>query len=205
MPAREPRFQGDLPRALSLLEQGVDLCQIANIAIWLPAMTTGLGCAYALAGRSGEGLRLLEQLGKQQVPTWAQPLSMTLHSEAFLLIGRVDDAHTLAGQALARHRNSQERGREAYALRLLGDIAMRRDPPGVAHAEAHYRQALALANELGMRPLQAHCHRGLRRLYVATGQREQALEHLTAATTLYREMDMRFWLEQAEAELRELA
>ena len=53
-----------------------------------------------------------------------------------------------------------------------------------------------------MRPLVAHCRLGLGKLYGRTGQREQAREHLIAATTMYREMDMRFWLEQAEAELR---
>ena len=55
-----------------------------------------------------------------------------------------------------------------------------------------------------MRPLVAHCHLGLGKLYRRTGKREQAQEHLTTATTMYREMDMRFWLEQAEAEMREL-
>ena len=65
-----------------------------------------------------------------------------------------------------------------------------------------YRQALALATELGMRPLVAHCHLGLGKLCRRTGKREQAHEHLATATTMYREMDMRFWLEQAEVEMR---
>ena len=69
--------------------------------------------------------------------------------------------------------------------------------------EAHYRKALALAEPRGMRPLVAHCHLGLGKLYARTDKREQAREHLTTATTMYREMDMRFWLEQAEAELRQ--
>jgi hypothetical protein len=56
-----------------------------------------------------------------------------------------------------------------------------------------------------MRPLVAHCHLGLGKLYRRTGKREQAQEHLTTATTMYREMDMRFWLEQAEVEMRQLA
>jgi hypothetical protein len=64
---------------------------------------------------------------------------------------------------------------------------------------------LALADELGLRPYIAHCHLGLGKLYRRTGQPEQAREHLTLATTLYREMDMRFWLEKAEAEMKELA
>jgi len=55
-------------------------------------------------------------------------------------------------------------------------------------------------------PLVAHCHLGLGKLYQRTAaRRDQAQEHLTTATTMYREMDMRFWLEQAEAEVKELA
>ena len=52
-----------------------------------------------------------------------------------------------------------------------------------------------------MRPLVAHCHLGFGKLYRRTGQHAQAQEHLTTATTMYREMDMRFYLEQAEAEM----
>ena len=72
-------------------------------------------------------------------------------------------------------------------------------------ADAHYREALALAKPRGMRPLIAHCHLGLGKLYRRTGKRDQAQEHLTTATTMYREMDMRFWLKQVEAEMKELA
>jgi tetratricopeptide (TPR) repeat protein len=87
---------------------------------------------------------------------------------------------------------------------LLGDIAAHPDRLEVDVAEAHYRQALALAEELGLRPLVAHCHLGLGALYRRTGKPEQAREHLTTATVMYREMDMRYWLTQAEAELKEL-
>jgi predicted protein tyrosine phosphatase len=88
---------------------------------------------------------------------------------------------------------------------LLGDIAAHPDRFEADTAEAHYRQALALAEELGLRPLMAHCHLGLGKLDRRTGKRQEAKAHLTTATTMYREMDMPFWLEQAEAELRELA
>ena len=71
--------------------------------------------------------------------------------------------------------------------------------------EQHYRDAMILADELGMRPLVAHCHLGLGKLYRRAGQRQEAQEHLTTATTMYREMDMRFWLEQAEAQMKEFA
>jgi tetratricopeptide (TPR) repeat protein len=118
-----------------------------------------------------------------------------------VLAGPLEEAQALAEQALTLARAHQERGNEAYALRLLGDIAARRDPPEHEAAEAHYQQALALANELGMRPLMAHCHLGLGSLYITTGQYEQARAALSTAIALYRTMEMTFWLPQAEAVL----
>jgi hypothetical protein len=96
------------------------------------------------------------------------------------------------------------RGHEAHALRLLGEIALQRDPPDVVSAAAHYQQALALTEELGMCPLQAHCHQGLGTLYAATSQQEQARTELSTAIEMYRAMDMTFWLPQAEAALAQV-
>ena len=79
-----------------------------------------------------------------------------------------------------------------------------REPPEVEPSEIHYRQAMALAEELGMRPLVAHCHLGLGKLYRRTGKREQARDHLTTAVTALREMEMMYWLAKAEAEMKEL-
>ena len=122
-------------------------------------------------------------------------------SEGYLLAGRLDEATQMArcGRDLAQQR--RERGRLAEALRLLGEIAVYRDPPEVESATAHYRQALVAAEEMGMRPLAAHCHLGLGKLFHRTGDRAKAADHLTIAATMYREMDMAFWLEKAEAEL----
>jgi hypothetical protein len=86
---------------------------------------------------------------------------------------------------------------------VLGEIAATASPLDADGAEAHYRQAMALARQLGMRPLIAHCHLGLGKLYHRTDKREQTREHLTIATTMYREMGMTYWLEKAEAEMRE--
>ena len=121
-----------------------------------------------------------------------------------MLAGRLEEAQALAERALALTRAHQERGNEAYALRLLGEITARRGPPERALAEGHYHQALALASELGMRPLLAHCHLGLGTLYVKTGKREQARLELSTAIALYHAMDMTFWLPQAEAALAQV-
>ena len=121
-----------------------------------------------------------------------------------MLAGRLEEANALAERALALARTHQERGHQAYALRLLGDIAARREPPEREPAATHYRQALALAEELGMRPLVAHCHLGLGTLYAKIDQREPARAELSAAITLYRAMEMTFWLPQAEAMLAQI-
>jgi hypothetical protein len=110
----------------------------------------------------------------------------------------VDDAIAFSHRARDLSLKHKERGHQAWALRLLGEVAAHRDPPRVEDAQDPYGQALALATELGMRPLVAHWHLGLGKLYRGIDRVEQAREYLTSATTMYREMAMRFWLEQAE-------
>jgi tetratricopeptide (TPR) repeat protein len=129
---------------------------------------------------------------------------LTELSEACLLVGRVDEANTIAGRLLELSRTHPGRGYQVHAYRLLSDVAIRREPPGIDQATAHYRQALALAGELGMRPLQAHCHHGLGALYAATGQREQARAELSVAVEMYRGMEMTFWLPETEAALAQV-
>src|SRR5207302_3806137 len=128
-----------------------------------------------------------------------QSLRFVWLSEAYLLAGRREDAARVAALGLALARTHKERGHEAWVLRLLGEIAAHADPPETGQAEAHYRQALALADELGMRPLAAHCHLGLGSLYQRIGRYEQASAELGTAAELYRAMEMPFWLAQAEA------
>jgi tetratricopeptide (TPR) repeat protein len=109
-----------------------------------------------------------------------------------------------AEQALELARAHKERSHEAWALRVLGEIAAQREPPEAEQAAAQYRQALTLAEELGMRPLAAHCHLGLGTLYAKIGRTEEARAQLTAAIELYRAMEMTFWLPQAEATLAQV-
>jgi tetratricopeptide (TPR) repeat protein len=130
-----------------------------------------------------------------------QALLILRLSEAYVLADRLEDALELAGRALALARERGQRGREAWALRLLGEVAAHRNPPELESAESAFREAAALAMKLGMRPLVAHCHLGLGKLYRRTDKREQAKEHFATATTMYREMGMTYWLEKAEAEL----
>jgi tetratricopeptide (TPR) repeat protein len=120
------------------------------------------------------------------------------------LAGHRDEAWQHAHQALDLARQQKARGNEALALHQLGIVYAHADPPAVAQAETHYCQALALAEELGMCPLVAHCHLGLGMLYVKLGRGEPARTALSTAIALYRAMDMAFWLPQAEAALAQV-
>jgi class 3 adenylate cyclase/tetratricopeptide (TPR) repeat protein len=199
--------QGEVPSAMAAFEQGLHTCQTGDIQLVLPWVTSSLGYVYALSGRLWEALPLLEQAVEQSArmqqmayyPLWVAHLS-----EAYLWSSRLEEARQRAAQALALSCDYKQRGHEAYVLRLLGDIAARCEPPDIAQAESHYHQALALADELGMRPLQAHCHRGLGTLYAATGQREQARTALSTAIEMYTSMAMTFWLPQTEAALAQV-
>jgi tetratricopeptide (TPR) repeat protein len=196
--------KGDVHQAIPLFERLSDLVQGAQLQLWVHRVATYLGAAYALAGRTAEALPLLEQAVEQTVASRMMndyALLMGWLSKAYLLAGRLDEAHTRAQHALDFSQAHKERSYEAYALRLLGAVAAQRQPPQDTQAEAYYRQALALAEALGMRPLQAHCHLGLGTLYAKLGQPEQACTALSAAIGLYRAMDMTFWLPQAEAVL----
>jgi len=128
------------------------------------------------------------------------PLNLCAVAQAYLLGGRIAEAEQAATRALELSQRQEQRGNEARAIWVLSEIAARSAP---AEAEGRYRSALALAEELGMRPLVAHCHLGLGKLSRRTGKRDEARDHLTTATAMYREMDMRFWLEQAETEMRQ--
>jgi class 3 adenylate cyclase/tetratricopeptide (TPR) repeat protein len=199
--------QGDLPSALPLLERAMGVCQDADLPLYFLRMAVALGAAYTLSGRVADAVPLLTQamertMAKEMVGY--QVLCSLSLGKAQVLAGRPEEAHALGELALGHAREHQERGNQAYALRLLGDIAAQREPLESTQAETSYQQALALAIELGMRPLQAHCHCGLGTLYRQLGRREEAKTALSAAIELYRAMEMMFWLPQAEAALAEV-
>jgi tetratricopeptide (TPR) repeat protein len=200
--------QGNLERAIPMLERGLTLCQAADLPLLSQTFAPALGSAYALSGRVAEAVLLLEQAVQQGVTMsimGGHSLRVAWLGEAYLLASRIDDAKEQAVRAIELSLTHRERGNQAWALRLLGEIASHSDSRDVELADGHYRQALALAGELEMRPLVAHCHMGLGRLYRRAAKRQQAQEHLTTAMRMFREMDMRFWLEKAEADARESA
>ena len=199
--------RGDFAQATRVLEPGLALCRATEIRLALPFVTAGLGSAHLWSGRAADAVPLLKEavevctaMGLLGLRSWI----ITSLAEACLVLERVAEAREQAKQAVALARAHQQRGWEAWGLKLLGDVHAH-ELAEAEHAGDAYRRALAQATELGLSPLVAHCHFGLGKLYGQTSKRQQAREHFMTATTMYREMDMQFWLEKAEHELQNLA
>jgi class 3 adenylate cyclase/tetratricopeptide (TPR) repeat protein len=195
--------RGDLDEARAVLEHGLGVCRAADLPWPLPVVAAQLGLAYALSGRIAEALPLLSQVAERTASMktgWGNSPWVAWLGEAYLAAGHLGDAERLAGRSLEVSRERRERGQHSWALWLLAEIATRRDPPRAQEARDRYRDALELGRQLGMRPLVAHCHLGVARLSRRTGEQAKAEKHLAAATTMYREMGMPFWLAKAQAE-----
>ena len=200
--------QGDLPRALPLLERAVGICQEADFPASFPLDGCGLGSGvHSWAGASPTPCRCSRRRLEQTIAMERVAFRRSVVSpwrrrrRGLAAWRRRTPSPSVRWRSPVRTRNAVTRRMPCASS---GEIAARRDPPEVELAESHYQQALALADELGMRPLQAHCHRGLGTLYATTGQREQAHTALSTAIALYRDMDMTFWLPQTEAALAQV-
>jgi tetratricopeptide (TPR) repeat protein len=180
---------GRLDRAIPAFERGLHLVRERGFRTWAATALASLGYAYALAGRLAEGLPLLEEAGASKRSHFR--LRLAYLSEAYLLAGRVDEAVPLAERVLELSRKRRERGHEAWSLRLIGEIFSRAEFPDLDRAEASYKEAIALAEELGMRPLIALCHQGLGEAYRRSGQMTKAQTHLDAATALANQFGLR--------------
>jgi len=179
--------QGDLDDAIAVLGRGSELARTWGIRVWITRFASTLGSALAHAGRVEEGVSLLEQAVAQNLSVPDQASLVAALAEGCALAGRTTEAQQHGERALELARHYRDRGTEAWIYRLQGELAA---DEGSATAEACFMRALALAGDLGMRPLVAHANLGLGRLASGAGARDRALAHLTAARSLYAEMRM---------------
>jgi tetratricopeptide (TPR) repeat protein len=190
--------QGRLGEAIEALERALEARREATPP-WLPRFAGALGLAYAVSGDPARGLGLLQRALEETVTARVLGRRSLLHawlSEARLLVGLASEALEEAEQAVALATRLGERGHLAWGLRARAEAEACTGADDPERSARSYREAAALATELGMRPLVAHCHLGLGTLYCPTAERGKAEEHLTSARAMYREMGMNFWLEK---------
>ena len=201
-------LRGDWTKARAFIEHPIAAGRAGHVVMLMRTATCSSSWVLAQLGEASEaqsrlrdGQRLMARYAASGVVGYR---GWAIHSlgRACLLLGRLDEARDLSERAIESV--PEHTGVAAHSLHLLGDIATHSDRFDAESGEAHYRQALALAEPRGMRPLVAHCHLGLGKLYRRTDKREQAQEHLTTASTMYREMGMTYWLEKAEADMKQL-
>jgi tetratricopeptide (TPR) repeat protein len=193
-------FRGDLDRAVPMLERTLVRCQVGHIPLGSRLLASALGHAYVLTGRVSEGVELLAQAVRQAEAlkvVFRYALWLAWLGEGYLLAGGREEAARLAERAGAWAATRGESGHQAYAFRLAAEIAARQDPPDAMRATEALTAALALARQLGMRPLEAHCRLGLAALYRRTGD-DRARGEEEAAVALYRSMRMTSWLRRVE-------
>ena len=193
--------RGHPDRAVPVLERGLAIERFAGLAILSPLVAAPLGAAYALLGRLGDALSLLEAAVERATASRlvaGHALRLAWQAEAYLRSGQRERAAGVAARALQLAQTHGEQGSQAHVLRALGDVATAQEPAAPARAEVAYRDALTLADRLGMRPLAARCRLALGELALRAGRRAQARDDLDAARSMLREMDMRLWLEEAE-------
>jgi class 3 adenylate cyclase/tetratricopeptide (TPR) repeat protein len=199
-------LKGDWAKARSQTEHWVAVARTGSVTLQLPWAVAFSAWALAQAGEVTDALnRVLEAellLENHATKGLVADRGWEALGRACLVLGRLQEAQRLGERAVESSKSQP--GFTAHALHLLGDVASHADPFDAEGSEAYYRQALALAEPRGMRPLAAHCHLGLGKLYRRTGDGARAAEHLTTATAMYREMDMGFWMEKAEVALKEV-
>jgi tetratricopeptide (TPR) repeat protein len=206
LPGRVLLRRGQIDKALSFLERGVELARGADFPNALLNSAGDLGHAYNLAQQTPDAISVLQH-------AWALAeaggflyygLSCLMHlADAYSLIGDRTKAVATIDRALAMSRDAGYRAREAWALYIRGNIVGRGPQADGVEARQAYAETLPLATELGMRPLIAHCYFGLGMLDLQVNKEEQPCEHLTAAIAMYREMDVSFWLAKAESALKD--
>jgi len=192
--------QGNLDLALRAFERGIELLRPHNVSD--ANLLSGLGHSYALSGRLSEAVSLLEDSTQREVSISSMGLGLSVRTTrlaaAYLLAGRAEEAMRRAQSAVELSTKHEEPANQALALKVLADATARVDAVGASSAAGHYTKSLVLANELGMRPLVAHCHAGLHKLYRHTGKRSEADLHGATASTMYSEMAMTYWSGQME-------
>jgi class 3 adenylate cyclase/tetratricopeptide (TPR) repeat protein len=198
--------RGALPEAVAALEAARDLCESGHLPAVLLEVAAPLASAYVESGRAADAIALLEHAIAQAIALrhrighWLRAGGL---GEAYLAAGRLDEALPMTQLYVEITRVVGARGSHAWAQRLAAE-ALAQAGPDKGDAEAAFAAALALAEELGMRPLQARCLLARAAARRRAGDVEGARTDLEAAIARLADLDMPAWRARAEQARRTL-
>ncbi len=201
-------LRGDWVKASRLVEYWIITLRSGNVGIHLPWAVASYALTLAQLGETSEAKSRIEEaeqlLEHQAARGIVGHRGWAYHAvgRAHLLLGQIDEARRLGERAVET--SQRQPGFAAHAQHLLGDIAIHPDRFDAERGRVYYEKALTSAERRGMRPLAAHCHLGLGKLYRRSGNLALARENLAVATSMYHDMTMGFWLKQANIALNEI-
>ena len=195
--------KGNFDLAIRNLERAYQMSDRANLRMARATVAGYLGRAYTLINQAARAIEILDEAVEAAAGMELmvdQAMRLVHLGEAYLHTDQVKEATNVVQLALQNSLDYYQRGAGAWAHWLFGEINTRADNLGAA--ECHYRKAMALASQLGMAPLLAHCHFGLGKGYGLVSKNEQSQEHLLAAASVYRTLEMASWIREIEMTLQ---
>jgi len=187
---------GKLDPAIELLQQTLALARNAKVKTFFSIGAGSLGQAYLLTGRPDLALPILEEANRPEnldVLVISSVYPVATLADAYRAVGKVQLATETVTDALKLAGEREERGFEAWAMLVMAGIHA--DAGRLEEATQWYRRALQQASNLSMRPLVAHCHKGLANSYLRLGNEKEAQVENKAALAIYRTLGMTYWLQ----------
>ena len=199
--------QGKIDTAFKLLQEGYALSSDADIRALISLAAGSLGHCYLLMERPGDALPILNNAVDPQIleaSIFPSIYPITVLAETYRLMGQTDKACETAEEALRIFRQTDERCFGAWALYEMAIIQSENNSKQIEEAPHTYQLAIDLAEELNMKPLQAHCHLKFGQHYAKIEKTDLARSEFLNAIDLYRSLGMAFWLPMAEARFSEI-
>jgi class 3 adenylate cyclase/tetratricopeptide (TPR) repeat protein len=189
--------RGDFDAARAAIDEARRVAESNAVMGWLPTVYAVWGWIEAETGDPDEGVACIERalVAQEAIGLKSQlPMTYLRLAEARLASGHYEAAAAGARRVRDVAESVGDASTRARALQVLADAAV-----ALAHegAEALYREVECIARDLGMRPLQAHVHLGLARLFRGAGRPAEAADHRATAISMYHDMGMTRWVEQA--------
>jgi len=172
------------------------LARNAKVKTFFSIGAGSLGQAYLLTGRPDLALPILEEANRPEnldVLVISSVYPVATLADAYRAVGKVQLATETVTDALKLAGEREERGFEAWAMLVMAGIHA--DAGRLEEATQWYRRALQQASNLSMRPLVAHCHKGLANSYLRLGNEKEAQVENKAALAIYRTLGMTYWLQ----------